>query len=272
MLAQVGSTSAALVERPAAIRLDRPRDRRRGRRLCRPGSSATDGHLSLASGTGRSADGDPRRDAVGPIGRVTARRYVERGHDPRRVRRDGSLPVRRASGRSSPIRASRRRAAEWPQALESERVDGPVRVDAFEAGIWQDGWMEGRARIAVRPGRRRVGRMCGCRALRTGVRTRPRPRARGRARTCSARRPGGADLHACRSVVRSVRRPAAAVRVCARRHHPDLRPGGPRSGLRRHARSWAPSSPTQTPRAHVAARGACARSGTSRASATASAA
>ena len=26
-----------------------------------------------------------------------------------------------------------------------ERVDGPVRLNAFEAGIWQDGWQEERS-------------------------------------------------------------------------------------------------------------------------------
>jgi hypothetical protein len=33
------------------------------------------------------------------------------------------------------------RAKRW----NLERVDGPVRVNAFEAGIWQDGWMEERS-------------------------------------------------------------------------------------------------------------------------------
>jgi hypothetical protein len=40
-----------------------------------------------------------------------------------------------------------------------ERVDGPVRVNAFEAGIWQDGWQEETSaytRFTGRPGRVRV--------------------------------------------------------------------------------------------------------------------
>jgi hypothetical protein len=100
-----------------------------------------------------------------------------------------------------------------------ERVDGPVRVDAFETGIWQDGWMEGSsAYTRFAPAGGPEGRMRIGLSQKYGCDPGSHPRATirvvelGRQRVTSVR---GAELPACRSiaVTMAVPPPPFAVRT-----------------------------------------------------------
>ena len=134
----------ALVDtQPTAARLDRPRDRRRAGGLRRPGQAphAGDPLPRLLERLGRPARHPRRRARLrADLQDRRSRRADGRLSDPAHadyVVSDEEVEV--ASQRVPGQRVQR--AKRW----NLQRVDGPVRVNAFEAGIWQDGWQEERS-------------------------------------------------------------------------------------------------------------------------------
>ncbi len=199
--------------------MDRPCDARPGRRLCRPGDPATDRHLApvLLEPVAR-ADADPRRDAVRPIGRVPARRYVQRGHHPRRC------PSGRKPPGAAEHRVCRRRSGRHRRRAASGR--GPEMADLR--------WLA----APVGRGRHLLGRVDGeskhVRGLQRGAalgdRTAfagsllvwdGRPRARDHLR--EGGRPGESG-HPCVPDGGPVGAGAEAAVPCRRRHPPHFRP------------------------------------------------